>query len=197
MVYIPQDKFAKRARREGFRARSAYKLLDLQKKFQIIKAGDRVLDLGAAPGGWIQVASPLVGQNGLVVAVDIEAIDPFGLRFKQIFQKNIEDEDFVEFLAKQGYKTFDVVLSDVAPNTTGMKERDQALVHELCLRVLEIATQLLDKKGNMVMKIFEGPDTPALIKEVEKHFSSVKLIKPMASTKGSKELYIVAKNYKS
>ncbi|HEY4509662.1 MAG TPA: RlmE family RNA methyltransferase [Candidatus Paceibacterota bacterium] len=197
MVYIPQDKFAKRARREGFRARSAYKLLDLQKKFQLIKAGDRVLDLGAAPGGWIQVASPIVGQNGLVVAVDIEAIDSLRLRFKQIFQKNIEDEDFVEFLEKHGYKTFDVVLSDVAPNTTGMKERDQALAHELCLRVLEIAIQLLDKKGNMVMKIFEGPDTPELIKEVEKLFSSVKLVKPMASTKGSKELYLVARNYKN
>ena len=197
MVYIPQDKFAKRARREGFRARSAYKLLDLQKKFQLIKAGDRVLDLGAAPGGWIQVASPIVGQNGLVVAVDIEAIDSLRLRFKQIFQKNIEDEDFVEFLEKHGYKTFDVVLSDVAPNTTGLKERDQALAHELCLRVLEIAIQLLDKKGNMVMKIFEGPDTPELIKEVEKLFSSVKLVKPMASTKGSKELYLVARNYKN
>lgn len=193
MVYIPQDKFAKRARREGFRARSAYKLLDLQKKFQIIKAGDRVLDLGAAPGGWIQVASPIVGQNGLVVAVDIEPIESSRLRFKQIFQKNIEDEDFIEFLSKQGYKAFDVVLSDVAPNTTGMKERDQAFAHELCSRVLEIATQVLEKGGAMVMKVFEGPDTPELIKEAEKHFSSVKLVKPQASTKGSKELYVVAR----
>lgn len=197
MVYIPQDKFAKRARREGFRARSAYKLLDLQKKFQLIKAGDRVLDLGAAPGGWIQVASPIVGQNGLVVAVDIEPIESSRLRFKQIFRKNIEDEDFIEFLSKQGYRTFDVVLSDVAPNTTGVKERDQALSHELSLRVLDLVTQLLGKKGNMVMKIFEGPDTPELIKEAEKHFSSVKLVKPEASTKGSKELYVVAKNHKS
>lgn len=194
MSYIPHDKFAKRAKKEGYRARAAYKLLDLQRKFELLKCGDMVLDLGAAPGSWAQVASSLVGGKSLVVAVDMVPIKPFGLPFVRVFQKDILDGDFVEFLAKQGCKKFDVVLSDVAPNTTGVKERDQALSHELCLRVLEIATQLLKKGGVLVIKVFEGPDTPALIKEVERYFSSVKLVKPEASTKGSKERYIVAQN---
>ena len=193
MVYTPHDKFAQRARQKGYRARSAYKLLDLQRKFQLMKPGDRVLDLGSAPGSWTQVASFIVGQKGLVVAADIVPIEPLNLPFVHIFQKDVEDEDFVEFLANQGYKPFDVVLSDVAPNTTGIKEKDQALSHELSSRVLEIATQLLRKGGNLVIKIFEGPDTPKLIKEAEKQFSSVKLVKPEATTKGSKEMYLVAR----
>lgn len=197
MVYIPYDKFAKRARQEGFRARSAYKLLDLQRKFKILKAGDRVLDLGSSPGSWLQVAARIVGQKGKVVGVDLAAIKPLGLANVLTLEKDILDEDFLEFLARQGYKKFDAVLSDVAPNTTGVKERDQALSHGLSLHALEIGTQLLRESGGVVIKVFEGPDTPVLIKEAEKHFSSVKLVKPEASTKGSKELYLVAKHYKN
>mgnify|MGYP001606308013 CR=1 FL=1 len=193
MVYIPHDKFARRARQEGFRARSAYKLLDLQRKFKILKAGDRVLDLGAAPGSWLQVAAGIVGEKGKVVGVDLTPIKPLGLANVSTLQKDILDADMMEFLEAQGYREFDVVLSDVAPNTTGIKERDQALSHELCLRAFEIAKQVLREGGNLVMKVFEGLDTPALIKEAKRHFSSVKLVKPQASTKGSKELYLVAR----
>lgn len=194
MVYIPHDKFARRARQEGFRARSAYKLLDLQRKFKILKAGDRVLDLGAAPGSWLQVASGIVGEKGKVVGVDSASIKPLGLANVLALEKDIFDEDFSAALQKHGFRTFDVVLSDVAPNTSGMKEKDQALSYELSSRVLDIATQVLKEGGGVIIKVFEGPDTPVLIKETEKHFSSVKLVKPEASTKGSKELYIVARN---
>jgi len=194
MVYIPHDKFARRAKQEGYRARSAYKLLDLQRKFKILKPGDRVLDLGAAPGSWLQVAAGIVEERGKVVGVDLAPIKPLDLANVSTLQKDIFDEDFAEVLAKHGFEVFDAVLSDVAPNTTGVKERDQALSYELSSRVLELATQLLKKGGTMVIKVFEGPDTPALIREVKKHFSSVKLVKPEASTKGSKELYIVAKS---
>jgi len=193
MVYIPQDKFAKRARREGFRARSAYKLLDLQKKFQLIKEGDKVLDLGAAPGSWVQVAAQVVGEKGVVLGLDRGVMKPLSWPTVRMLQKDILDEDTVELLRKQGHREFDVVLSDVAPNTTGVRERDQALSHELSLRVLDIATKILKRGGSMVMKVFEGPDTPELMKEAGKLFSSVKLVKPQASTKGSKELYIVAR----
>ena len=197
MVYIPHDKFARRAKQEGFRARSAYKLLDLQRKFKILKAGDRVLDLGAAPGSWLQVAAQIVGKEGRVLGLDRTAMKPLTWPNVRMVQKDIFDTGMVEFLGAQGYREFDVVLSDVASNTTGMKERDQAVSHQLSLRALEIATQVLNKGGGMIIKVFEGPDTPALIKESEKHFSSVKLIKPEASTKGSQELYLVARNYKS
>ena len=197
MVYIPYDKFARRAKQEGYRARSSYKLLDLQRKFGLIKRGDRVLDLGAAPGSWLQVAASIVGERGKVVGVDLAPIKPLGLANVVAFQKDILEEDFVGFLARQGHKIFDAVLSDVAPNTSGIKERDQALSHDLSLRVLGLASQLLRKGGTMVIKVFEGPNTSQLMKETEKHFSSVKLVKPEASTKGSKELYLIARNYKS
>ncbi|HCM36564.1 MAG: hypothetical protein A3J30_01615 [Candidatus Wildermuthbacteria bacterium RIFCSPLOWO2_02_FULL_47_9c] len=196
MVYIPHDKFARKARQEGYRARSAYKLLDLQRKFGLIKRRDRVLDLGAAPGSWMQVAAQFVGDKGKVVGIDLAPIQPLGSANAAAFQKDIGEEDFIGFLEKQGFKAFDVVLSDVAPNTTGIKERDQALSHELSSRAFEIAIRLLNKYGAMVVKVFEGPDTPELIKEAERHFSSVKLIKPEASTKGSKEFYIVAQGFK-
>lgn len=196
MVYIPHDKFARRAKKEGYRARSAYKLLDLQRKFRILKTGQRVLDLGAAPGSWTQVAAPIVGQKGKVIAVDIVSIKPLDFAWVKTFQKDIQDEDFIEFIKQKEPQLFDVVLSDVAPSTTGIKERDQALSYELSSRALKIATQLLNKGGTMVIKVFEGPDTPALIKEAEKHFSRVHLVKPEASTKGSKEMYIVARNFR-
>src|SRR3989344_4927989 len=123
MVYIPHDKFARKARQEGYRARSAYKLLDLQRKFGLIKRRDRVLDLGAAPGSWMQVAAQFVGDKGKVVGIDLAPIQPLGSANAAAFQKDIGEEDFIGFLEKQGFKAFDVVLSDVAPNTTGIKAR--------------------------------------------------------------------------
>lgn len=150
------------------------------------------MDLGAAPGSWLQVAAPIVGEKGKVMGVDIAPIKPLSFSWVQTFQKDIKGKDFIEFLKKQEPQLFDVVLSDVAPSTTGIKERDQALSYELCVRVLDIAKKLLRDKGNMVLKIFEGPETPRLITEVKKYFTKVNLLKPQASTKGSKELYLVA-----
>ncbi|HEX9722402.1 MAG TPA: RlmE family RNA methyltransferase [Candidatus Paceibacterota bacterium] len=195
MAYVPHDKFAQKAKEKGYRARSAFKLLDLQKKFQLIKKGDMVLDLGAAPGSWMQVVSQIVGERGRVAGVDISSIETLGFPNVQTFQKSIADKDFVEFLRKQDPVVFHVVLSDIAPNTTGIKSRDEALSHELSMCVLEIATHVLKKKGNLVIKVFEGPETPWLVKEAKKHFARVHLAKPMASTKGSKELFLIAQNF--
>lgn len=195
MIYIPNDKFARRARQEGYRARSAYKLLDIQRKFRILKKGQRVLDLGAAPGSWLQVAASIVGEKGKIAGVDLVPIKPLSFSWVETFQKDIQDENFIEFMRQKEPQLFDVVLSDVAPNTTGIKERDQAVSHELASKVLHIALQALKKNGSLVIKFFEGPDTPPLIEEAEQYFSTVKLVKPAASTKGSKEIYLVAKNY--
>jgi 23S rRNA (uridine2552-2'-O)-methyltransferase len=195
MAYVPQDKFAKLAKKQGYRARSAYKLLDMQGKFKLIKKGDYVLDLGAAPGSWMQVASEIVGEKGRVVGVDITPIKSLDSPNTKVFQKSIQDEDFTEFLQKHGYKEFDSVISDIAPNTTGIKERDQALSYELCGMALEVAYAVLRNKGNVVMKIFEGPDTVKLLKQLQKRFSRVHLVKPMGSTKGSKESFLVATGY--
>ena len=193
MAYVPQDKFAKRARREGYRARSSFKLLDLQRKFKILKKGQRVLDLGAAPGSWMQVAAPIVGEKGRVIGVDIALIKPLNFAWVKTFQKDIEDEDFVEFIKQREARLFDVVLSDVAPSTTGMKERDQGLSHEFSLRALEIAKEVLRSGGSMILKIFEGTETPQLVAETKKYFQKVNLAKPEASQKGSKEFYLAAR----
>jgi len=196
MAYTAQDKFAKRAKERGYRARSAFKLLDLQRKFKIFKKDQKVLDLGAAPGSWLQVAAPLVGENGKVIGIDIALIEPLNFAWVEVFQKDIVDKDIVEFLKKQEPKLFNVVISDVAPNTTGIKERDQGLSHELSLRVLEIAREVLRSGGGMVVKVFEGAETPQLISETKRYFQNVKLIKPEASQKGSKEFYLVAQRFK-
>lgn len=195
MAYVPHDKFARRAKQEGYRARSAYKLLDLQRKFQILKKGESVLDLGAAPGSWLQVAAPIVGGEGMVMGLDRVPIKPLPFSWVKTFQKDIQDKDFIEFLKQQESRRFDVVLSDTAPTTSGVKERDQALSHELSLRVLEIAKEVLRNGGSMVLKIFEGPETPALVAEAKKYFQTVALVKPQASQKESKEFYAVARNY--
>ncbi len=195
MVYIPHDKFARRAKTEGYRARSAYKLLYLQRKFKILKKGQRVLDLGAAPGSWTQVASAIVGEKGLIVAVDIVPMKPLNVPQVKVFQKDIQDADIIDFLKAEEPLGFDMALSDVAPNTTGIKERDQAVSHELASRALQVAIQVLKKGGSLAIKVFEGPDTPQLIKEAQQNFSVVKLVKPEASTKGSKEIYLLARSF--
>ena len=145
----------------------------------------------------MQVASQVAGEKGKVWGLDLLAMKPLSWPIVRMFQKDIFDKDLVEFLEKQGHMKFHVVLSDAAPNTTGIKERDQALSHELSLRVLEITIQVLKQSGNLVIKIFDGPDTPELLKEAKKHFARVNVVKPEASTKGSKELYLVARNYKN
>ncbi len=192
-MYIPNDKFARRARREGYRARSAYKLLDIQRKFRILKLGDFVLDLGAAPGSWMQVASKIVGSAGKVLGVDKALILPLKDGSITIAQKDIFDSDLIEYILNYFGGKIDVVLSDAAPATTGLRERDQAVSLELAKRALEIALAVLKIGGNAVIKIFEGENTPQLLTQAREHFSSVKIIKPSGSQKRSREIYIVCR----
>jgi 23S rRNA (uridine2552-2'-O)-methyltransferase len=209
MAYIPQDKWALRARKEGYLARSAYKLLDIDRRFKVLKKGDLVLDLGSAPGGWIQVAREKIGPEGFILGIDIEPIKtkifqpeagpPWAEKTpKFVFiQKDIYDKDLTSVIKKAvNARKFNVVLSDAAPKTTGQKDIDEWRAHELSLRVLDIVKLELKKGGNMIIKIFEGPDTPEIIKLSKRLFKIVHLIKPEASVKGSKESYIIAKSFK-
>lgn len=196
MAYIPRDKFAQRAKKQEYRARSAYKLLDLQQKFRIMKPGDFVLDLGAAPGSWLQVASQIAGAKGKVVGIDLLTIEKLPGAHIETIQKNVLDQDIAEYALKRAAGNFDVVLSDMAPQTSGIQERDQLLAEELSWRALEISRRVLRKNGNAVVKIFEGPDTQELVRETKRRFASVKLVKPSGSQKGSKEFYIIARNFK-
>lgn len=195
MAYNVRDKFAKRATREGFRARSAYKLLDIQRKYEVLKAGDTVLDLGCAPGSWLQVVAEIVGTRGSVVGVDIEATRNMEGANIFVLKEDISTPDLAQRVLAKAGKAFNVVLCDVAPNTTGMKHKDQQAAHELSLHALHIALAVLARGGNMVIKVFEGPHTPQITKEAKAHFTHVVIIKPMASQKQSKEWYIVARGF--
>ena len=189
MAYNKKDHFHRKAKEEGFLARSAYKLQELQKKFRLIQAGSRVLDLGCAPGAWVQVALPMVGQHGRIVGVDLEKIEKSTLndpRFRFIHGDafNLKPEDVPE-------SPFDVVLSDMAPKTSGIKVRDQALSADLCLHALAVARQHLRPGGSLVVKLFEGEDADRVRKEISTHFEQLKLFRPESTRSASAEIYLV------
>lgn len=186
MTFNPKDRFFHKAKAEGFLARSAYKLEEIQKKYRIISPGQLVLDLGAAPGAWSQVALKTLGAQGLVVGLDLKEID-FKAPNGRFYVMNAFDFD-PEIL--EG-RDVDCLLSDMAPNTTGHRSVDQARSFELCEQVLNIADKHLRRGGNCVLKIFEGPDAKKIDERFRKMFSESKRFKPEAVRKGSIEIYVV------
>ena len=186
MAFNPKDRFFHKAKAEGFVARSAYKLDELQKKFKLIRPGDLVLDLGAAPGAWSQIAIKATGPNGRVVGLDLK---PVSLSFPNARFYVMNAFDFDPSILDG--RLVDVLLSDMAPNTTGVRNVDQARSFELCNEVMKISVQYLKPGGHLVMKLFEGPDSEKLAKSLEKAFSQTKRIKPEAVRKGSFETYFV------
>jgi 23S rRNA (uridine2552-2'-O)-methyltransferase len=194
MAYNKKDHFHRKAKEEGFLARSAYKLQEIQKKFKLLRNGSKVLDLGCAPGAWVQVALPLVGNNGFVVGVDLEKIEEKTLsnpkfRFIHGDAFNLKPEHVPE-------APFDAILSDMAPKTSGVKVRDQALSAELCLHALEVAKRHLRPGGSLVVKLFEGEDAEKVRKEIGAHFQQLKLFRPESTRAESKEIYLVAQQKK-
>ena len=189
-----QDRFFQQAKSEGYRARSAYKLLQLQEKFHLIRRGDVVVDLGAAPGSWSQVLVDLVGPQGRVIAVDLQTIEPLpGVTF---LQGDMTDAQVQAALIAAAGGPVDAVVSDAAPGTTGVKLHDHVLSMELARAALAVAHALLKPGGNLVIKVFQGEDLPAVIHDVKMAFHPVKIHKPEASRKESWEQFIVAKGYK-
>lgn len=186
MVYNPKDRFFHKAKSEGFVARSAYKLDELQKKFKLMKQGDFVLDMGAAPGAWTQIASKAVGPQGRVVGLDLKEIN-IRLPNAKFYVMNAFDFD-PEIL--EG-RIINCLLSDMAPNTTGIRNTDQARSFDLCQQVIHVSEKHLAAGGHLVMKIFEGPDVNKLIKELERSFQQTKRLKPEAVRKGSFETYFL------
>ena len=184
-----KDKFTVKAKREGYKARSVYKLSDINSKYQIIKRNSRVLDLGCWPGSWMQFC--------LNLGCDVTGIDLKGTRMDGIsFVKgNIFDKAVFDKLL--GLGKFDTVLSDMAPKTTGIKNVDQERSLDLCYRALYIARYLLKSNGDFLCKIFQSDESSTFVNEVQRYFSFVKVTKPMASKKRSKEIYLIAKGLKS
>ena len=182
------DAFQRRARREGYRARSVYKLMDIQKRSKIFRKDDTVLDLGAAPGGWSQIALEYIGEDGKLVGVDLQHILP--LKGAQFLQGDIREPETRKEIEKLVSKA-DVVLSDMSPNLSGNYSVDQARSVELSTLALEIASER--KANSFVVKVFEGSDFQDFRKAVIDEFGSVRTLSPEASRKQSSEVYLIAK----
>ena len=182
------DAFQKRARREGYRSRSVYKLMDIQKRSKIFRKDDTVLDLGAAPGGWSQIALEYIDEDGKLVGVDLQHILP--LKGAQFLQGDIREPETRKELEKLVPKA-DVVLSDMSPNLSGNYSVDQARSVELASLALEIASER--KAKSFVVKVFEGSDFQDFRKAVIDEFGSVRTLSPEASRKQSSEVYLIAK----
>jgi 23S rRNA (uridine2552-2'-O)-methyltransferase len=188
-----QDGYYKKAKKEGYRSRSAYKLLQMNRRYNLMKGKDTVLDLGAAPGGWSQVALEIVGPEGMVVGVDLQRIEPIdGITFMRgDITKPKTLEEIMEIIPKA-----DVLVSDMSPNITGHYSMDQAKSVELAEMAMDIAGKILKKKGNFLVKVFEGDLFPSYFKDVEYHFGFTKAHSPKASRKQSSEIYVIGKGFK-
>ena len=185
------DHYVKLAQRDGYRARAAYKLLEINEKLQLIKKGMTVVDLGSAPGSWSQVAGKLVGDNGKLIASDILPMDT--LENVTFIQGDFrEQEVFDRIMAEVAGKPVDVVLSDMAPNTSGFAAVDQPRMIYLCELAVDFAEQVLEEGGTLVIKVFQGEGSDELRKAIQQKFSKVRSIKPAASRARSKEMYWIA-----
>jgi len=189
-----KDPYFQKAKAEGYRARSAYKLLQIQEKFKILRAGDIVVDLGAAPGSWSQVAARIVGPKGRVVAIDLQEMEP--IPEVTILQGDMTDLEVQDEIIETVGRRAAVVLSDAAPFPTGIKLREHVLSMELARAALAVAQALLHPGGSLVIKVFQGEDLPDVIREVKLAFHPVKIHTPDATRKESWEQFIVAQGYK-
>ena len=195
MAFTVQDHYFHKAKKQHYLARAVYKLEEIQKKYKILRAGYRVLDLGAAPGSWIQLASGVVGHSGLVVGIDLKPIEHAFPNGVVTLQGDIFDREFVE-AALRDHLPFDVVLSDMAPATSGIKVADSARSALLFERAFEIARWSLQPGGTFLAKIFHGSEFHQLLAEVKKQFGQTRVIRPEATRKQSREIYILAMNLK-
>ena len=187
------DHYVKMAQHQGFRSRSAFKLLELQDKYQLIIPGMTVVDLGAAPGGWCQVVRPVVGDSGKVVALDILEMEPVhGVEF--IHGDFTEDEPLRALEAALGGRKVDLVLSDMAPNMSGMATIDQAKAMYLAELALEFVKGHLKPGGDYVVKLFQGTDFDGYVRQVRSLFKKVQVRKPKASRPRSREVYLLARD---
>lgn len=192
------DPYVARAKREGFRSRAAYKLAEIDDKFHLLKPGARVIDLGAAPGGWSEVAARRAGGSGRVIALDILEMKPVaGVEFLQL--------DFLDETAPDRLKTMlggknqgkaDVVLSDMAANATGHRQTDHLRIMALAEAAAAFACEVLAPGGSFLCKVLQGGTEAGLLAELKRDFSTVKHVKPPASRTDSAELYLLAKGFR-
>ena len=189
------DPYVKQAQKDGYRSRASYKLLEIQEKYKLIRPGMSVVDLGAAPGGWSQVTSRLIGGQGRLIASDILEMDSIpDVNFIQ--GDFTEDEVLARILEAVGNSQVDLVISDMAPNMSGTPEVDMPKAMFLCELALDLAERILKPGGNFVIKIFQGEGFDVYLKDARRKFDKIQMIKPDSSRGSSREQYMLAWGYR-
>lgn len=191
-----KDPYYKRAKSEDYRSRASYKLKQVNKKFKIIKKGNTVVDLGAAPGGWSQVALEIVEEEGIVVGIDLNHIKPFEEEnFHKIRGDFTTKEVQNQIMEIINGKT-EVLISDASPSLSGIKNIDHLRSIDLINAVIDIADNILEEKGNLLIKVFQGPEYKKFLDGLKKKFRKVKSTKPPSSRNKSKEMYVVGLGFR-
>jgi 23S rRNA (uridine2552-2'-O)-methyltransferase len=189
-----KDQYRKLAKENMYRSRAVYKLSQLNNSYHFLKEGMKIVDIGAAPGGWLQFASKITGPNGTVIGIDLKEIEP--LPNVTTIVGNIEDKEDVDRLIKIINGKVDAVLSDLAPNVSGLWKMDHLKQIDMTTKALEFTKIVLKENGYALYKVFQGEDTTEFINYLRKFFLSVIITKPDASRKQSSEVYVLCKRYK-
>ena len=195
--YRPKDHYFQKAKQEGFRARSAFKIDEIAKRFKVLKKGAAVVDLGAAPGGFLQVIADAVGPAGRVVGVDLAAIRPFSQAYVTTAVLDVLADDFDQKLSALYDGPLDVVVSDLAPKTSGIRTTDEARSLRLAGKALDVALERGKPASHFIAKLFMGGDFEEFRERVRTHYEDVKIVRPEATRGASVEVYVVGLRRKS
>ena len=195
--YERKDHFHQRAKREGFRSRAAYKLLEIQQRYRLLLPGQRIVDLGCWPGGWLQVAAQAVGPRGLVIGVDLAAIEPTLNNENVIaYCGDLSDPEIAARLLADLGGPADVLLCDAAPKLSGVRATDRAREEALLESVEALIPKLLKRGSGLLVKILEGPEATRIDRRIRQTFDRAKTVKPASSRKGSSERYLLARGFR-
>jgi len=190
-----REHFYKQAKKDGYRARSAFKLKQIQNKFKILKEGNTIIDLGAAPGGWSQVAKEIVGDKGKVIGIDLLPIQ--SIEDVTFIEGDMTDDNSINEIKNiMNNRQADTILSDMSPDISGNYSVDQARSIHLCEQAFKTCSEFLRPGGNFVCKVFMGEDFQEFFQKIKKQFQTVKQFSPSASRKTSSEIYVIAKSFK-
>lgn len=195
MSYDRKDAFYQRAKREGFRSRAAYKLDELQRGHHLLRRGDRVVDLGCWPGGWMQVAAEAIGPAGRVVGVDVAEMEPLPYENSVAIQGDLSEAAVIQRVLDTLGGPADVLLSDAAPKLTGVRATDRAHEEALLEAIEALVPQLLRPGGTLVAKLLDAPESQAFVARLRKRFASARITKSQATRKGSSEKYLIARSF--
>lgn len=195
--YIPNDKWSRRAAKEGYRARSVYKLMELDERFRLMRPGMTIVDLGAAPGSWLQYASKAAGPTGKAFGFDLKEIKHIATNVKTFIADITDIHAIEDALRKNGVRAADLVLSDAAPNTSGVKDMDQWRSVELAQSALAVGKDMLEPGGRCVVKVFRGSDFDVFFKNLKMDWQEPIISEPETSRGRSREVYVIARKPRS